>query len=161
MKQKKIKSAILTDFILSIEIIVLALGTVMQEPLILQIIVVSFVALLATVGVYGFVALLVRMDDVGFKLIALAEQKNNLLKFIGELLVAALPKVIRLLTIVGTLAMLLVAGGIFVHNVHAIADYLLFMPTMLAELLVGLMVGLITLMVEKGIAKIGVSINRR
>lgn len=146
---KKIKSAILTDFILSIEIIVIALGTVMQEPLMLQIIVVSFVALLATVGVYGFVALLVRMDDVGFKLIALSDGKNGLLKLLGELLVAALPKIIRLLTIVGTLAMLLVAGGIFVHNIHVIAELLAFMPSLLAELLTGFMAGILVLILER------------
>lgn len=153
-EDKKIKSAILTDFILSIEIIVIALGTVLQEPLMLQIIVVSFVALLATVGVYGIVAILVRMDDVGFKLIALSKGKTSLLKFFGELLVAALPKIIRLLTVVGTLAMLLVAGGIFVHNVHVIADLLAFMPGLLAELLTGLLVGLLVLLIEKCVVKI-------
>lgn len=151
---KKVKSAILTDFILSIEIIVIALGTVLEQALIVQILVVSFVALLATVGVYGFVALLVRMDDVGFKIIAFSEKRNRFLTLIGKMLVAALPKVIRLLTIVGTLAMLIVAGGIFIHNIHMLEQYLHFMPIMLAELLTGLLLGSFILFFEKLFIKI-------
>lgn len=153
-EEKKVKSAILTDFILSIEIIVIALGTVMLKPLPIQIMVVSFIAVLATIGVYGFVALLVRMDDVGFKMIEVAGAKSKLIRPVGEMLVVALPKVIKILTIVGTLAMLLVAGGIFVHNVHAIHDLLDFMPIMLAELSTGLAVGMIVLALEKLFVKI-------
>lgn len=156
---KKVKSAILTDFILSIEIIIIALGTVMEKPLPIQIIVVSFIAILATIGVYGFVALLVRMDDVGFKMIALSGGKNGILKASGEILVIALPKVIKVLTIVGTLAMLLVAGGIFVHNIHTVHEALHFMPGILAELLVGLLVGALVLAIEKFFMKFK-NINR-
>ncbi|MCL4167907.1 UNVERIFIED_CONTAM: hypothetical protein GTU68_014464, partial [Idotea baltica] len=65
IEKTKIKSAIVTDFILSIEIVIIALGTVLNEPLSTQIAVVSIVALLATVGVYGIVALIVRMDEFG------------------------------------------------------------------------------------------------
>ncbi len=151
---KKVKSAILTDLILSIEIVVIALGTVLDKPLPVQIIVVSFIAIMATIGVYGFVALLVRMDDLGFKMIEIAGQKRRMLKKSGELLVVALPKVIMLLTIVGTLAMLLVAGGIFVHNVHQIHDFLHFMPSLLAELTTGLLVGAVVLGVEKSLVKV-------
>jgi len=146
---KKVKSAILTDFILSIEIIVIALGTVLEKSLPIQILVVSFVALLATVGVYGFVALLVRMDDVGYKMIEVSGGKNSLLKGIGNILVSALPKVIRVLTVVGTLAMILVAGGIFMHNVHLIHDVLESLPSLLAELLTGLFIGSVVLTLEK------------
>jgi predicted DNA repair protein MutK len=151
---KKVKSAILTDFILSIEIIIIALGTVLEQSLPIQIIVVSLIAVLATAGVYGLVALLVRMDDMGFKLIEMAGEKGSLLKSFGELLVAALPKVITLLTIVGTLAMLMVAGGIYVHNVHQLHELLHFMPSILGELLVGLVIGLIVLAVEKSVMKL-------
>jgi predicted DNA repair protein MutK len=151
---KKVKSAILTDFILSIEIIVIALGTVLGQPLVLQIIVVTFVALLATIGVYGFVALLVRMDDFGYRIITFAEGKNRLLTQFGKILVSALPKIIRLLTVVGTLAMLLVAGGIFVHNLEALHHAVDFMPSMLAELLVGLVIGSVVLVCEKGVMKV-------
>ena len=68
-EKAKIKSAITTDFILSIEIVIIALGTVLNQSLAIQIITVSIVAILATVGVYGIVALIVRMDDAGYKLI--------------------------------------------------------------------------------------------
>ncbi len=153
-ESKKIKSAILTDFILSVEIIIIALGTVMEQSLPIQIIAVSVVALVATVGVYGIVALIIRMDDIGFKLIEVAGDSRAVMKKAGELLVAALPKVIRSLTIIGTIAMLLVAGGIFVHNVHQIHDALHFMPNILAELLTGLVVGLIALMLEKLFMKV-------
>lgn len=151
---KKVKSAILTDFILSIEIIVIALGTVLDKALPIQVIVVSFVAFLATIGVYGFVALLVRMDDVGFKMIEISGEKSRILKPVGGMLVVALPKVIKFLTIVGTLAMLLVAGGIFLHNLHLLNDLLSFMPTLLAELLTGLLAGIIVLGMEKLFMKI-------
>ncbi|MDA3946928.1 MAG: DUF808 family protein [Helicobacteraceae bacterium] len=145
----KIRSAILTDFILSIEIIIIALGTVVEKALPIQIIVVTFVAVLATIGVYGFVALLVRMDDMGFALIEMADNKKKPVKAIGEILVVALPKVIKFLTVIGTLAMLLVAGGIFVHNVHQIHDLLHFMPAILAELVTGVVIGAIVLIVGK------------
>ena len=151
---KKVKSAILTDFILSIEIIIIALGVVMEKPLPIQIVVVSFIAVLATVGVYGFVALLVRMDDVGFKMIEMSGGKTGVLKASGEMLIVALPKVIKVLTIVGTLAMLLVAGGIFMHNLHTVHEALDFMPGLLAEFLVGLTVGILVLIVEKLFMKI-------
>jgi len=151
---KKIRSAVRTDFILSIEIIIIALGTVVDKGLGIQIIVVSAIALLATVGVYGLVALLVRMDDVGYGLITMAKDKENLLKKTGELLVAALPKVIRLLTVVGTLAMLLVAGGIYVHNIHQIHEALHFMPIIVTELLVGFILGSVVVGLVKLFAKV-------
>ncbi|MDH5464556.1 MAG: DUF808 domain-containing protein [Thiovulaceae bacterium] len=142
---QKIKSAIRTDFILSIEIIIIALGTVITQPLMIQVIVVSLIAILATVGVYGLVALLVRMDDMGFYLIKRAEHKAKTLAIVlrrsGELLVAGLPKIIRLLGIVGTIAMLLVGGGMFVHNIPLVHELLHFLPMLLAEFLMGLLVG--------------------
>ncbi|MBN2823920.1 MAG: DUF808 domain-containing protein [Campylobacterales bacterium] len=138
-EKAKIKSAVITDFILSIEIVIIALSTVATEPLTVQIAAVSFVALLATVGVYGLVALLVRMDDFGYKLIAMNGGESK----IGEFFVLALPKVIKALTVIGTLAMLLVAGGIFVHNWHTLHELLHFMPSLLGELLVGFIIGVI------------------
>ncbi|MCU7799143.1 MAG: DUF808 domain-containing protein [gamma proteobacterium symbiont of Lucinoma myriamae] len=101
-EEKKVKSAILTDFILSIEIIIIAMSTVIEQSLTIQILVVSFIAILATIGVYGIVALIVRMDDIGFKMIEIAADKWKLLKLLGEVLVSALPKVIKLLSIVGS-----------------------------------------------------------
>ena len=154
IEKEKVKSAILTDFILSIEIIIIALGSVVDKTLPIQIIVVTFIAFLATIGVYGFVALLVRMDDVGFKLIEMADGQENLLKKLGTVLVVALPKMIKLLTVVGTLAMLLVAGGIYVHNIHQLHEALHFMPSLLAEILVGLVLGMVVLLFEKLFMKI-------
>jgi predicted DNA repair protein MutK len=141
IEAKKVKSAITTDFILSIEIVIIALGTVITQSLPIQIIAVTIVAFLATIGVYGFVALLVRMDDFGFALIKKAQNKKNLLYLIGKILVLSLPKLIKALTIIGTFAMLLVAGGIFMHNIHQLHEFLHFMPTLLGEMLVGLVIG--------------------
>jgi predicted DNA repair protein MutK len=77
-EKSKISSAIKTDFILSLEIVIIALGTVIEKehPLIEQIIVVTIVAFLATVGVYGIVALIVRMDDAGFFLMKKSGNKG-------------------------------------------------------------------------------------
>jgi hypothetical protein len=141
IEAKKVKSAITTDFILSIEIVIIALGTVISQSLPIQIIAVTIVAFLATIGVYGFVALLVRMDDFGFALIEKANNKKNILYFIGQTLVISLPKLIKALTVIGTFAMLLVAGGIFMHNIHQLHQFLHFMPTLLGEMLVGLVIG--------------------
>jgi predicted DNA repair protein MutK len=142
-EQSKIKSAIITDFILSIEIVILALSTVATQTLPIQITVVSFIAILATVGVYGIVALIVRMDDFGYILIQKGRVK------IGQMLVSALPKVIRSLAVIGTIAMVLVAGGIFLHNIHELHDIFHSMPSIVAELLIGLWVGVIALIVMK------------
>jgi predicted DNA repair protein MutK len=150
-EKSKIKSTILTDFILSIEIIMIALGTVTEETLGMQIIVVSIIAIVATIGVYGIVALMVRMDDVGFKLIRIAKNKNkiinNVYASIGKALIWTLPKLIQLLAVVGTLAMLLVGGGMYVHNIPEVHDFFHTLPSILSELLVGLIVGFIAYLI--------------
>lgn len=153
-ENKKIKSAIIVDFILSIEIVIIALSTVVGKQLTIQIAVVTGVAILATVGVYGIVALIVRMDDLGFKLIALSKNRASILKIIGKGLVNTLPFVIRGLAIIGTIAMILVAGGIFVHNIHFVHDLFQPLPTILVELIVGLIVGFTSLFVFKFFLKI-------
>ncbi len=160
-EKKKIKSAILTDFILSIEIIIIALSTVVQQSIFIQIISVSIVAFLATLGVYGIVALIVRMDDMGFKLIEMAGEQKKMMKKSGEFLVRALPKIIKSLTVIGTLAMLLVAGGIFMHNIHQLHEILHFLPSLLAELLIGLAIGMIVLGIEKTFYKIKESLRTK
>lgn len=148
-EDKKVKSAILTDFILSIEIIIIALGAVLEKSLTIQIIVVSFIAMLATIGVYGIVALIVRMDDVGYKLIEISKNKWSVLKVFGETLVKGLPLVVKLLSVFGTIAMLLVAGGIYVHNIPWLHELLHFMPVIIGELLTGIVLGIIVLPIEK------------
>lgn len=149
VEKEKIKSAIVTDFVLSVEIIIMALGSVMEQSIQIQILVVTFVAILATVGVYGTVGLLVRMDDLGFKLIEIGDKKSKVLSWIGNILVQSLPKVIRLLTIVGTIAMLLVAGGIFVHNIHQLHEIVQNLPGIFADTMVGLIIGGIALSIKK------------
>lgn len=146
---KKIKAAILVDFILSVEIVILALSTVTDEPLMVQISSVTVVALLATVGVYGIVALLVRMDDFGYMLIALNEADDSFSDKVGKALVNILPIVIRGLTVIGTLAMILVGGGIFVHNIEYVHHLVHSLPSILGEFVVGLVVGFVALFILK------------
>lgn len=148
-EKTKIKSAITTDFILSIEIVIIALGTVLQSSLFVQIIVVTFIAFIATVGVYGLVAVIVRMDDVGYHLIASGNGKKGFKRGFGQMLVNALPKVIRSLSVIGTIALLLVAGGIYTHNIHQIHDMLAFMPTIVMQLLIGMLIGTLALLLMK------------
>lgn len=145
-EKAKVKSAISTDFILSIEIVIIALGTVLNETLMVQIITVAIVSFLATVGVYGIVALIVRMDDAGYKLIQQSHAKGwkNTL---GNFLVKSLPIVIRVLSVVGTVALILVAGGIFAHNIdlvhHFIEENLHQIPSILVETILGIVGGII------------------
>ncbi len=148
MEKKKIKSAILTDFILSVEIVIIALGTVVGESILFQVLVVSVVAVIATIGVYGIVALIVRMDDFGLRLIQLGNGKG-ILKALGNFLVQALPKVIKSLSVIGTLALLLVSGGIFVHNLEFLHHVLESWPGMLRDFMVGLVVGFVAVFVVK------------
>ena len=150
-EKKKIKSAILTDFILSLEIIIISLSTVAEKSLTVRIMVLIVIAIITTVGVYGIVALIVRLDDMGFALMRKGEKyKKKSLEKIGSLMVQSLPYVIKILAVVGTLAMLFVAGGIYVHNVHQIHEWLHFLPSFLAEFLVGLIAGILVLGIVKG-----------
>ena len=153
-EKEKIKAAIIVDFILSVEIVIIALGTVVNEPLSMQIPVVTVVALLATVGVYGLVALLVRMDDLGYKLIATSKGSASISKTIGTALVKTLPLLVRGLGVLGTLAMILVAGGIFVHNIDYVHNLVHALPAILGEFVVGLLVGFISLFVFKMFSKV-------
>ncbi|WP_417371560.1 DUF808 domain-containing protein [Gelidibacter japonicus] len=151
LEKSKIKSAVVTDFILSVEIVIIALGSVMGIPLLNQILVVSIVALIATVGVYGIVALIVRMDDFGYSLINFNDKDKSISDFFGHLLVNALPWVIRSLGVIGTIALLLVAGGIFVHNLDILHHWLESWPSLLREFTVGVIFGFVALLVIKGI----------
>ncbi len=147
LEKSKIKSAILTDFILSVEIVIIALGTVVEEDLVFQIMVVSIVAIIATIGVYGIVALIVRMDDLGFRLIKKNKDDKGAFYHIGTFLVNALPKVIKALSIIGTIALLLVSGGIFVHNLEFMHHFLEGIPSMLRDFIVGSIAGAVVLLI--------------
>lgn len=138
----KVKSAITTDFILSIEIVIIALGTVLDKSLLIQIITVSIVSIIATVGVYGIVALIVRMDDAGYKLMKRSNEKG-FFNSLGEILVKALPIVIKILGVVGTIALILVSGGIFDHNIDTLHHFLPTVPDMAKQFLYGTVAGLI------------------
>ena len=144
-EKKKIKSAIITDFILSVEIVIIALGTVINEPLLTQILVVTVVAIIATVGVYGIVAIIVRMDDLGLRLVRMSNGNKNILHFTGKILVNALPLIIKSLSGIGTIALLLVAGGIFVHNIEYLHHILETWP-ILRDFVIGLGVGILALL---------------
>lgn len=150
-EKAKIKSAIFTDFILSVEIVIIALGTVVNESLGFQIIVVSFIALIATVGVYGIVGFIVRMDDMGYKLVKLADDEKGFRYYFGLALINALPWVIKGLGIIGTIALLLVAGGIFTHYLDVLHNVLKGMPAILRDLIFGLIGGLLCLLLVKGV----------
>ena len=139
-EQERVRSAIVVDFILSVEIVVIALGEVMDADLTVQIAAVTAIALLATVGVYGVVALLVRMDDAG---LALMQRSSTFAQRLGRFLVAALPVVIKVLSVVGTVALLLVSGGIFHHHIPGIHGVLHTFPALVADAVLGLAGGLV------------------
>ena len=158
-EKQKIKSAITTDFILSVEIIIIALSTVLDKPLNIQILTLIVVSILATVGVYGIVALIVRMDDLGYLMLS-KSQNNRFLTSIGKLLVNALPLIIRVLTVVGTLALLLVSGGIFSHNIEFLHSIMHHWPTILKDFILGIIGGLLALALYK-LLKFIISIFRK
>lgn len=141
-EKTKVRSAITTDFILSIEIVIIALGSVLDESVTLQIVTVSIIALLATIGVYGIVAIIVRMDDAGYRLIKRSNGKGAIAS-LGKLLVSSLPIVIKVLSVVGTIALILVSGGIFVHNIEFMHHLLPGIPSIVKEFGAGLVVGLL------------------
>lgn len=152
-EKAKIKSAVKTDFILSVEIVIIAFGSVLEKSLTTQILTVSVVALIATVGVYGIVALIVRMDDVGYSLLKRSDGKG-ILANIGNILVNLLPVIIRLLSIVGTIALILVAGGIFEHNIDYLHHLFPGIPTIIKEIVFGIAGGLIVILAVTVIKKI-------
>ena len=117
-ENKKIKGAIRTDFILSAEIIVISLGAVAAATLSVQLGVLIAISALVVLGVYGLVAGIVKIDDLGVKL---SKHGGGIGRF-GEWLIDASPVVMKGLGIVGTIAMFLVGGGIFSHNIPPIED---------------------------------------
>jgi uncharacterized protein len=115
LEDEKVSGAIRTDFILSGEIMAIALGTVATEPLWEQALILVVVAVLITVGVYGVVGLIVKMDDIGLHL---AERSSAATRAVGRGLVHAMPVLMKILSVVGTAAMLWVGGGLIVHALH-------------------------------------------
>ena len=148
----KIKGAVRTDFILSAEIIVIALGTVADKPFMTQVMVLVGIGLLMTVGVYGLVAAIVKLDDLGLHL---AAKPHAATQAVGRILLLAAPKLMKTLAVVGTAAMFLVGGGILLHGIppaaHAVEHWAeglgllgALLPS-LAALLVGIVAGALAL----------------
>ena len=157
-EKTKVKSAVTTDFILSLEIVIIALAAAKDgykalksqfDPLLVEIVTVSVVSIIATVGVYGIVALIVRMDDAGFKLIKKSNDKGLIAK-LGHLLVKALPIVIKSLGVIGTIALILVAGGIFDHNIDYFHHSLPTWNETLKQVVFGVVGGLVALFLITG-----------
>ena len=153
LEKEKIKGAIRTDFILSAEIIVIALGTVAAASFSQQASVVAIVAIVMTVGVYGLVACIVKLDDLGLYLM-LKKGKSfykQIQRKLGKYLLAFAPKLMRTLSVVGTLAMFMVGGSIIGHGIPAIhhcsesmtelLPSLAFIASIVVDALVGLIVG--------------------
>ncbi|WP_374398890.1 DUF808 domain-containing protein [Niveibacterium sp.] len=121
-EKEKVAGAIRTDFILSAEIIVIALGTVQDAAFTSQIAVVAGIAVIMTIGVYGLVAGIVKLDDAGFYLMKHAAETawGKAQRGIGSVLLSAAPNLMKALAVVGTIAMFLVGGGILAHGVPAL-----------------------------------------
>ena len=167
-EKDKVKGAIRTDFILSAEIVVISLGTVAAATFSTKVMVLSVIAILMTVGVYGFVAMIVKIDDLG---LYLTQQASSFKQTIGRGLLAFAPKLMKTLTIVGTIAMFLVGGGIISHGVPLLhhftegsVDYAEHIPTVgsivgaltptLINLVIGFVAGLIVLAIVSLIKKV-------
>jgi len=167
-EKDKVKGAIRTDFILSAEIVVISLGTVAAATFSTKVMVLSVIAILMTVGVYGFVAMIVKIDDLG---LYLTQQASSFKQTIGRGLLAFAPKLMKTLTIVGTIAMFLVGGGIISHGVplfhhftEGSVDYAEHIPTVgsivgaltptLINLVIGFVAGLIVLAIVSLIKKV-------
>ncbi|WJK11564.1 DUF808 domain-containing protein [Pseudomonas fluorescens] len=120
-EKDKIKGAIRTDFILSAEIIAITLGTVADASLTQQVIVMSGIAIVMTVGVYGLVAGIVKLDDLG---LWLTQKPGPMAKSIGNSILRAAPYMMKGLSVIGTAAMFLVGGGILTHGVPVVHQWI-------------------------------------
>jgi predicted DNA repair protein MutK len=149
MEKDKIKGAIRTDFILSAEIIVIALGTVQGTPFMQQVGTLVTVAILMTVGVYGLVAGIVKLDDAG---LYLSQRGGALVRLVGRTLMAAAPLLMKLLSVLGTAAMFVVGGSILGHGlpfmhglvetaVHTSGPWLGMLVPIVIDLATGLLAG--------------------
>lgn len=145
-EKDKIKGAVRTDFVLSAEIIAITLGVVATQPFLTQATVLSMIALVMTVGVYGLVAGIVKIDDLGFYL---QTKSSALAQKIGAGLLWFAPHMMRGLSILGTIAMFTVGGGIITHGVpalHHFAESLNMWLSTLFDAGFGLLVGAVVLL---------------
>lgn len=165
LEKDKIKGAVRTDFILSAEIVAIALGTIASAPFVTQVAVLVGLSALMTVGVYGLVAGIVKLDDLGLYLSRSEPGETPGLRAkLGLGIIKVAPYLMKALGIAGTIAMFLVGGGILTHGVHAVGDWiedlgvrsgavpgvggaLAVLVPMLANLIVGIIVGGLVLLV--------------
>jgi predicted DNA repair protein MutK len=113
LEKDKIKGAVRTDFILSAEIIAITLGVVANAPLMTQVAVLAGIAIVMTIGVYGLVAGIVKLDDAG---LYLTLKRSGVARAVGRMLLAAAPRLMKALSVIGTIAMFMVGGGIIGHS---------------------------------------------
>ncbi len=167
-EKDKIKGAIRTDFILSAEIIAITLGTVADAPLMQQVIVLSGIALVMTIGVYGLVAGIVKLDDLG---LWMAQKPGQLVRDIGNGLLRAAPYMMKSLSVIGTAAMFMVGGGILTHGVPVVHHWIesvsqsvggitWLMPTLL-NAIVGIIAGAVVLVVVAAVSKLWRSLKAK
>ena len=175
LEADKIKGAIRTDFVLSAEIVVIALGTVADAPFTTQVAVLSAIGLIMTIGVYGVVAGIVKMDDLGLHLLT---RTGALARTIGKALLLAAPRLMKALTVIGTAAMFLVGGGILTHGIpplhHGIERAAEFAGTvagvggvlkaltpLLLDVIVGIVAGALTLLGVKAIGAVRIALGKQ
>ena len=165
MEKDKIKGAVRTDFILSTEIIVITLGTVAASPFMTQFTVLAGVALLMTVGVYGLVAGIVKIDDLGLYLSQRTSRVAQALQQkLGRGLLLAAPLLMKSLTVLGTLAMFLVGGGILAHGWHELGQGIEQLSAVAGSLLqpgLGLVLNMLLGVLAGGLALLVVSLLKR
>ena len=156
-ERAKVKGAVRTDFVLSAEIIVITLGTMTTAPLVQQVVVLSAIAIGATVLVYGLVAGIVKLDDLG---LALHRQTDAASRALGRFILRAAPLLMKSLSVLGTAAMFTVGGSIIAHGVptvaHLVEDVgrslaersavLAFLATTALDALVGIASGVVTVL---------------
>lgn len=136
--EQRIRGAIVTDVVLSLEILVISLTVAAQAPFAQKLMVLMAMSVFMTVGIYGLVAALVRLDDLG---LAWARAPQPALQALGRRIVAAAPRILGALGPIGMVAMLAVAGGIFTHLVHL--SYPHWAIGLMADTLVGAVIGLV------------------
>lgn len=172
LEKAKIQGAIRTDFILSAEIITIALGTVATAPFPTQVATLVVIGIIMTVGVYGFVAAIVKLDDGGLYLSLKSDNGvwGTVQRGIGEAILKAAPYLMKSLSIVGTVAMFMVGGGILTHGIPVMHDFIHHLTesistlptfgTMLGAILPALL-GALMGVVAGGMALLGVMVGRR
>ena len=152
LERDKIKGAVRTDFVLSAEIIAITLGTVAQAAFMTQVLVLSGIGALMTVGVYGLVAAIVKLDDLGLWM----SRRTGVAASLGRAILASAPWLMKALSVAGTAAMFVVGGGILTHGLpflhHAVAwatlglqGASLAVASMLADAVAGLLAGALAL----------------